>query len=90
MNEVDNSKLEKAHRLSQTVQPYMLFVGEEAVLADNVNVNSFYITINRHFLKPESPLKSLDVCFKSFFQCILIILLKVIKFGNFFKNIFIT
>lgn len=46
----------------------MLFVGEEAVLADNVNVNSFYITINRHFLKPESPLKSLDVCFKSFFN----------------------
>lgn len=67
MKEIDNIKLEKAQRLGQTVQPYLIFIGEGCENKDNVNVTDYYVVINNNFLKLESPLKALEVCFKSFF-----------------------
>lgn len=68
MKDIDKEKSEKALRLGQTVQPYMIFVGEHCSGLDSVDVHSFYVAINHNFLKLETALKAVDVCFKTFFS----------------------
>jgi len=68
LKDIDKEKTEKALRLGQTIQPYMIFVGEHCTSLDSVDVHSFYVEINHNFLKLETALKAVDVCFKSFFS----------------------
>lgn len=61
LKEVDDEKSNKALRTGERLQSYMVFVEV------NGKVNLFYIIINKHFYKVESPLKANDIYFKSFF-----------------------
>lgn len=64
MREVDNEKWEKCKQLQITVQPYIVFVHPEL---QYLEISSYYVIINKKFYKLESPLKSVDICFKVFF-----------------------
>lgn len=46
LKDVDKEKTEKALRLGQTIHPYMIFVGEQCVSEDSVEVHYFYMVIN--------------------------------------------
>lgn len=61
LKEVEEEKLKKSLRTGERLQPYMIFI------ESNGQVTSFYVIINNHFYKVESPLKAIDICFKSFF-----------------------
>jgi len=43
LKEIDNIKLEKAQRLGQTVQPFLIFIGEGCENKENVNVTDFML-----------------------------------------------
>lgn len=60
LKEVDDEKSNKALRTGDKLQPYMIFV-------EDSQVTHFYVIINKHYYKVESALKSIDICFKSFF-----------------------
>jgi len=45
-----------------TIQPYIVFVGQEINL-----ISCCYVRINEKFWCFEDPLKALEVCFKTFF-----------------------
>uniref|UniRef100_A0A2S2NVE9 SAM domain-containing protein n=1 Tax=Schizaphis graminum TaxID=13262 RepID=A0A2S2NVE9_SCHGA len=53
-----NSKIEKALQFGLTLQPYVVIVGS----------NEIFTVVNNIYFKLETPLKGLDVCFKTFFS----------------------
>ncbi|CAI6370794.1 unnamed protein product [Macrosiphum euphorbiae] len=53
-----NSKIEKALQFVLTLQPYVIIVGSTEI----------FTVVNNIYFKLETPLKGLDVCFKTFFS----------------------
>ncbi|CAI6354410.1 unnamed protein product [Macrosiphum euphorbiae] len=53
-----NSKIEKALQFGLTLQPYAVIVGSTDI----------FTVVNNIYFKLETPLKGLDVCFKTFFS----------------------
>lgn len=53
-----NSKIEKALQFVLTLQPYVVIVGSTEI----------FTVVNNIYFKLETPLKGLDVCFKTFFS----------------------
>lgn len=64
MKEIDGETKEKTLRKGHSVQPYMIFVKGN----NDLEVSSYYVVINSNYIKLESPLKAIDICFKSFFS----------------------
>lgn len=64
MGEIDGEKKEKALRKGPSVQPYMIFVDGN----NDFEVSFYYVVINSNYIKLESPLKAINICFKSFFS----------------------
>jgi len=66
MNDIYCQKENKAKRLNTTVQPYITFlcIGIENPL----KVTGSYVIINKYQFKVETPMKAVDLAFKSFFS----------------------
>lgn len=64
LKEIDIEKKEKALRKGLSIQPYMIFVNDGN---NDLEVSSYYVLINSNYIKLESCLKAIDVCFKCFF-----------------------
>lgn len=52
-------KINRAFNCGLTVQPYVAIVGNQDAI-------SYYTVINDIYYKLETPIKALDICFKSF------------------------
>jgi len=63
-----SNKVDKAFSLGLTVQPFVVYVGDDCSLNEKSSNNpfSFYTIINETHFKVETILKAFDVCFKSF------------------------
>lgn len=62
MEEIKIHKTEKAKKFGITIQPYIIFIGPT-----KLDVQLSYIAIDGNYIKLESVLKTIDICFKSFF-----------------------
>lgn len=56
-------KVNRAFACGLTVQPYVAIVGN---LEDQNSILSYYTVIDDIYYKLETPIKALDICFKSF------------------------
>jgi hypothetical protein len=70
LNEVISIKNTKATSFGITVQPYIAFICSDP--QNELVVTASYIIINKYIFKVETPLKAIDICFKSFFALNLI------------------
>ncbi|KAL5236828.1 hypothetical protein ACI65C_004238 [Semiaphis heraclei] len=62
-------KIDKSIQFGTTLQPYVIIVGHcvDAYQEDHTPIES-YTVINNTYYKLETPLKALDVCFKSYYS----------------------
>ncbi|CAI6372305.1 unnamed protein product [Macrosiphum euphorbiae] len=60
---IHEEKVHRAFNCGLTVQPYVAIVGN---LEEINNTISYYTVINDIYYKLETPIKALDICFKSF------------------------
>jgi len=55
----------KANKYGLTVQPYITLLCPH--LNNDLVITASYVVINKFIFKVETPLKAVDICFKSFF-----------------------
>lgn len=65
LQEVYKQKERKAPSFGLTVQPYVTLLCSD--LTNQFIVSASYVVINKYVFKVETPLKAVDICFKSFF-----------------------
>lgn len=58
MKTLQTSKIENALKFGLTLQPYIVIVGSTEI----------FTVVNNIYFKLETPLKALDICFKTFFS----------------------
>jgi len=63
-----SNKVDKAFSLGLTVQPFVVYVGDDCSFSEKSSNTpfSFYTIVNETHFKVETILKAYDVCFKSF------------------------
>jgi len=65
VKEIYDQKETKANKYGFTVQPYVTLLCPHP--NDDLAVTASYVVINKFVYKVETPLKAVDICFKSFF-----------------------
>ncbi|XP_022161828.1 uncharacterized protein LOC111027724, partial [Myzus persicae] len=65
LQEIISIKTNKATSFGLTVQPYVALLCSDP--QNELTVTASYVIINKYTFKVETPLKAVDICFKSFF-----------------------